>query len=326
MPECPSFAGILVLPRLRVQNANAVSSPLTWGFPSMTAFLGLMWALERKVFPLCGLEFQAVGVVCHAFEPQVTSDGFTHAFRLKRVPVVTKDELRKFEDGSLPSIVEEGRTHLDVSLVFAVTEAALAVSKEELDHKASVAFDAVQAMRVAGGSVLPQQRPRRPRLFALASDEEKRAAQFRALRSSLLPGFALVSRHDLLLAGTAAMQAEMPEATMLDAWLDMSRLNWRAEAPKEDGGEVRWRHSREQGWIVPIPVGYGSLSPLYPAGTAARARDAATPFRFVESLYSLGQWLGPHRLANVRQMLWYAEYNETNGTYLCRNDFTPIAQ
>ena len=34
---------LLVLPRLRVQNANAISSPLTHGFPSVTAFTGLMW-------------------------------------------------------------------------------------------------------------------------------------------------------------------------------------------------------------------------------------------------------------------------------------------
>ena len=48
MSTCPDFTHLLVLPRLRVQNANAISSPLTHGFPSMTAFLGLMWALERK--------------------------------------------------------------------------------------------------------------------------------------------------------------------------------------------------------------------------------------------------------------------------------------
>ena len=36
---------ILVLPHLRIQNANAIGSPLTHGFPSITAFTGLMWAL-----------------------------------------------------------------------------------------------------------------------------------------------------------------------------------------------------------------------------------------------------------------------------------------
>jgi len=33
----PAQRGVLVLRRLRVQNANAISSPLTWGFPAITA-------------------------------------------------------------------------------------------------------------------------------------------------------------------------------------------------------------------------------------------------------------------------------------------------
>ena len=39
---------LLILPRLRVQAANAVSGPLTWGFPSPTAFTGFAHALERR--------------------------------------------------------------------------------------------------------------------------------------------------------------------------------------------------------------------------------------------------------------------------------------
>ena len=38
---------LLLVPHLQVQNANAISSPMTWGFPSITAFVGLMAALER---------------------------------------------------------------------------------------------------------------------------------------------------------------------------------------------------------------------------------------------------------------------------------------
>ena len=44
----PSKA-LLVLPWRRVQNANAISSPMTWGFPSITAFTGLMIALQRRL-------------------------------------------------------------------------------------------------------------------------------------------------------------------------------------------------------------------------------------------------------------------------------------
>ena len=49
IPNPPDFTHLLVVPHVRVQNANAVSSPLTHGFPSITAFLGQMGALERNV-------------------------------------------------------------------------------------------------------------------------------------------------------------------------------------------------------------------------------------------------------------------------------------
>ena len=39
---------LVLLPHLKVQNANAISGPLTWGFPSPTAFAGFVHALERK--------------------------------------------------------------------------------------------------------------------------------------------------------------------------------------------------------------------------------------------------------------------------------------
>jgi CRISPR-associated protein Csy2 len=102
-----------VLPRLKVQNANAVSSPLTHGFPSMTAFLGLSWALERKARQAgLNLHFKAVGVVCHDHQEQTTEGGFVKAFRLTRNPVD--------KNGSTAAIVEEGRIHLQLSLVLAV--------------------------------------------------------------------------------------------------------------------------------------------------------------------------------------------------------------
>ena len=78
MIQCPEFTHLLALPRLRVQNANAISSPLTHGFPAMTAFLGLMWALERKTYAagLQHLEFNAVGVISHGWQELTTPGRF----------------------------------------------------------------------------------------------------------------------------------------------------------------------------------------------------------------------------------------------------------
>ncbi len=64
---------VLVLPRIRVQNANAISSPMTWGFPAITAFTGAMTALERRLGRDAGVALWGVGVICHGFEAQVTT-------------------------------------------------------------------------------------------------------------------------------------------------------------------------------------------------------------------------------------------------------------
>ena len=320
---------LLVLPRLRVQNANAISSPLTWGFPSITAFTGFMYALERKLTAAAGLEFMSVGVICHGFEAQATSGGFTRSFHLTRNPILA--------DGSTAGIVEEGRTHLDVSLVFSVNVLGN-LNEDQRQQLADQVNERVAGMRLAGGSVMPPlqnggRRPLRPQLLLVDSDFTKSRKDFSRLCRRLLPGFALVSRDDLLQTRCAELQAADPAATVLDAWLDLSRQNHRAERieePDPKTGErterVEWTLERPKGWIVPIPVGYAALSPLYDAGTVSRARDNVTPFRFVESVYSMGQWVSPHRLRKAADLLWYVRETPADGDdglYRCCNDFQP---
>ncbi|KAB7624020.1 type I-F CRISPR-associated protein Csy2 [Alkalilimnicola sp. S0819] len=320
----PDIEALLVLPRLRVQNANAISSPMTWGFPSMTAFIGLMHALERKLPEHIDLQFNAVGVICHAFEPQVSRSGYTRAFHLTRNPVG--------KDGKTAAIVEEGRVHLEITLIFAVEGAA---STAEADARAAMAQELaglVATMRIAGGSVVPAQAgrstPQRPELTPLNEDAEGREEQFRGMRRRWLPGFALVSRDDLLQSRLAELRQEDSTVTALDAWLSLTRLEFRPEQATggdASNGEVRWQVRRTPGWTVPIAIGYGALSPLYPPGHVANARDAQTPFRFVESLYSIGEWKSPHRLRTAGDLVWYPHSEASAGLYRCRNDYRPAA-
>lgn len=327
--ELPSVTGVLVIPRLRIQNANAISSPLTWGAPAMAALLGTMHRLERSLGAELGLNFNSVGVICHGHEAQTTESGFTRAFRLSRNPVNA--------DGSSASIVEEGRIHLNLSLVFGVVGAVLGEDEATRQRVAQAVADRLAGMRVAGGSVIPalphgaggpSARQRRPQLLPLGPEGAERTKAFRRWRLRWLPGFALVSRDDLLHSHHARRQVTQPGTSLLDAWLDLSRLNFHARRTLADNpvtGErietVSWQHDRPAGWIVPIPVGYAALSPLYGAGEVAGARDRETPFRFVESVYSLGQWISPHRLDNVQDLLWYGDHDEATGLYRCRNDY-----
>lgn len=321
MSACPRLSHLLVLPHLRVQNANAISGPLTHGFPSMTAFLGLIWALERKARKAgLVLEFNAVGVVSHGHQEQVTEGGFVKAFRLTRNPVG--------KDGSTAAIVEEGRIHLDLSLVLAVHADNWLSESREADL--AIVLELLAGMRVAGGVIVPSAvtpRPRdRPWIADLTGNEDDQRKAFREVCVRLLPGSALVARDDLLDRRWAELQAHAPSASRLDAWLSLSRINWQY-VPDTEAGKGAWQSDRRKGdgWVVPIPVGYGALAPLMPAGSVPGARDGSTPFRFVESLYSVGEWIGPHRLRFPQQLLWYADSRPDEGLYRCRNDYRPAA-
>ncbi|MFP8967658.1 type I-F CRISPR-associated protein Csy2 [Pokkaliibacter sp. CJK22405] len=314
-----SEKGLLIIPRIRVQNANCISSPMTWGFPAITAFTGLMTALERKVNARTGLTLLSVGVVCHDFEAQVTQGGYTRTFCLTRNPVD--------KDGSTAAIVEEGRAHMDITLVFGVGAEGMGGTAQEQAEAAKYCAEELATLRIAGGSVLPALPGtpgfyQQPQLVPLDDDPETRAKAFRALRRRWLPGFALVGRDDLLATRLNELQQHNPEASRLDAWLDLSRLHIRPR-PTEDNtaAKVIWEASRPQGWLVPIPVGFGALAPLCPPGEVANARDMSVPLRFVESLYSVGQWVSPHRLDNHDQFLWHST-DGSDGLYRCVNNQT----
>lgn len=317
MDKCPDVEHLLVIPHLHVQNANAISSPHTHGFPSMTAFLGLMWALERKT-QAAGLDLQfcAVGVVVHQHQELTTEDGFVKSFRLTRNPVG--------KDGKTAAIVEEGRIHLELSLVFAVQSDAWRLRDDPADKKrvANQVGDLIQQMRIAGGSIVPAQAGQACPAPYIETGSDKDGV-FERIKLRLLPGFVLVERQDVLHARHKEMQKDNADASRLDAWLSLSRINYRWQ--EDDKSNGKWQHDREkQGWLVPIPLGYGALSELQAPGEVANARDPSIPFRFVESVYGIGQWLSPHRLHKAKQLLWYANSQPDNGLYRCRNDYRPM--
>ncbi len=323
---------VLVFPHLRVQNANAISSPLTHGFPSITAFTGLMWALERKLAAAgIGLNLLKVGVICHAHDEQVV-DGYVKTFRLTRNPVN--------KDGTTAAIVEEGRIHLDITLIFTVAESnnpATRIADDPTQALAQRAAEILATLRIAGGTVLPSNegplRRTKPWLALLPEDPKAMSDAFKQWRRQWLPGYALVGRDDLLAARLAYLQKIEPDANLLDAWLHAARFNYcPVPVPQQEltpaEGKVRWAdpfRGKGTGWTVPIPVGYASLTEKrYAAGEVANARDSTTPFAFVESIYSLGEWISPHRLSNIEALLWHAHTDPDKGLYRCRSGYVPL--
>ena len=305
--------GLLVLPRIKVQNANAISGPLTWGFPSPTAFTGFAHALERHLRQAGKLKlgFAGVGILSHAFDPQIAQPAGkrTQVFRLTRNPVD--------KDGTSTALVEEGRAHLEVTLVIVVKDELY--GDAETQDLVDAAGHLIQGMRLAGGSILPTRPGKRYDAYwrGLPDNLAGQTEMFHKLRRHLLPGFALVQRADLL---GERLEELGHGATALDALLDLTRLNVEPvciDPAKPE--EVEWQIRRPPGWLVPLPIGYAGISPLYAPGEVANVRDQTTHFRFVESLYSLGQWIGPHRLTELQQLLWHTEADPDAGLYRCIN-------
>ena len=63
---------ILFLPHIKVQSANALSSPFTIGFPAMTSWLGAVHALQRKLndTDFEHVNFKSTAVISHDMELQ----------------------------------------------------------------------------------------------------------------------------------------------------------------------------------------------------------------------------------------------------------------
>ncbi len=309
---------LLLLPHLRVQNANAIAGPLSWGFPAVTAFTGFVHALQRRLqAEELDIELDGVAIVCHHFEAQTSlpAGKRTHVFHLTRNPVNA--------DGSTAAIVEEGRAHLEVSLLIGVNGDCL-YDEAIRQGLAARILQAALSMRLAGGSLLPS--AQRAQLLERTGSDEGDEKQLRMLRRRLLPGFALVGRRDLLVEHTAQLQAADPQADTLDALLDLTRMNIdppQADA-EPDSRAAGWHVRPRGGWLVPIPVGYRALGDVQPAGSVRNARDRDTPFCFVESLYSLGQWLSPHRVRDLSELFWYHRAAPDAGLYLCETtDYLP---
>lgn len=298
---------VLILQRIKIENANAISG-LTYGFPAVTHFLGFVHALSRELSSTQGVEFGGVGIVCHhaQLHTQQTKWG-EHVFALTRNPLTKEGKSAPFN--------EEGKIHLEISLViecpFSISDLDYGTSNNDEDREKFKEWvtSRVTSKRIAGGYVTTM----KSCSFDTVPEEIDERKFLRSQVRKLLPGFILIDRANLLKEYCGAN----PTVPPLDALLDLYTLKSKAGKQKNDEGKCEWHTEPKPlgGWLVPIQVGYKAISSLYPAGEVSNARDKETPFRFVEAVYSLGEWLSPHRITNIKNVFW--RYQNTNNLYIC---------
>lgn len=278
----------LFFDHVKIHNANAISSPLTYGFPAISGFVGAIHALNRKIESTDPIYLDGVLIACHECDVQVyrPNDYSDYTFRLTRNPVA--------KNGDTRAIIEEGRVHLDVSLLIEVKIENFEALYDD-DQKNEFVNQMKQKLyqqRIAGGHVLEIGEAKL--IPSDASDE--------TLANLLLPAFVLVEAQQDLQEITAELQQQDPNATALDALIETAMLH---HHPQEKEHWQTTSVKQGRGWLVPIPLGYQAISPLFAAGKLQEARSNEYQSQFVECIYGLGKWVFPLRLKeNLSQAFW----------------------
>jgi len=272
----------ILIRRLQVRNANSISSPLTYGIPAVTAFMGFSHALQRHFNARSGSNdfcVIGVGIVSHHFEMLDHKDNYTRTLQLTANPLNEKGERSSF--------IEEGRCHMTVSLVLEVD--GFNGSQSDLERLSQLI---VSKMKLAGGDLLIP-----PHVENIEDDRK-------SIRR-LMPGYALLERRDLMIE-------QMQEGDdALQALHRHVQIQHRSEV--DEHGNVTWTTKRHRpGWIVPIATGFHAISPV---ADALGTRDPATPHRFAESVVTLGEFVLASRIESLADVVW--KYQVDGDLYVC---------
>jgi len=309
---------LLILPRIKVESANAISG-LLYGFPAVTHFLGFVHALSRDLekHPNIGVKLGGCGIICHNFQIHVHKNGSARdcRFSLTRNPLTRK--------GKNPSFNEEGRLRMEVSLViecdFTIDDVDFGTDDDKVDRQkfCELIYSLVCRKRLAGGYITAMSPVK---FLEIHEDNETCQRFYSEVIKGLMPGFVLKDRADILKTYTS----DNIQGTPLDVILDVYTFKWKAsledEEKKDGASKVVWELQPKsvKGWIVPIQSGYKAISPLYAEGKVSCARDRNVPFCFVEPIYGLAEWIGFHRIRNIndlKSIVW--RYRFENETYVC---------
>ena len=294
---------LLILPHIKIQNANALSSPFTIGFPAMTAWLGAVHKIERKMNQkqeIFGpVKIEGVGVISHDFYLHT----YKHSHDYNYSIIGTGNPLDK--NGKRPSFIEEAHCYLEVSLIlkfekFEKFNPFEADKKKFLENIKKI----ISVMKIASGDILSFDDP----ILKNFDDvkEERKTLRY------LTPGYTLIERQDLMI------KSMDEESDALDAILSTVSVEFKSE--KDEKNQIRWKSNKKyDGWIIPIATGFHGITNLTTPGKILNQRDPSYPHRFAESVITLGEFRMIHKFEKIKELLWHYDYRPEENLYLCKN-------
>ena len=290
----------LLLKNIEVQNANALSSPYSVGFPAMTAWLGFVHALQRHVQKKEQCKFNSAAIVCHKLSMQTFADKGVNRLSMSKNPPSTRIDKKLVASGKADNkpFIPEATCHLNVSLLIEHDT----VQKNEIDALCESVKAILLTMRIAGGDILTSG------AVENRTVDEDDEGEVRKLTRQLMPGYFIKERRDLMLD---AMREGEDGIDALLNYLVMSD-----ECEQDDNDKIIWK-KKAPGWLVPIAIGFHSITAL---GKVEGQRDNETPHRFAEAVVTLGEFVMPYRAQTLDEMLWHYRVDLENNLYLCQQN------
>ncbi len=295
----------ILLERIKVEDANCIAG-FTYGFPAITHFLGFTHALSRKFKDKFNITLPGCAVFCHDYQLH-TKDQFEPRFvQSKNPPVILQGHKEKAHKP--PPIIEEGKMDMTVSLLLQCDGMMSGQDHIQQQYKENF-LQWVYSSRLAGGTI--------HRLHEISFFNDN--VNLNKIKRKLLPSFVLFDATTQLQKYVTDSQSSNPTNELFNLWTDFFACKKIAKHNDDNPEQVEWIQKPKpnaRGWFVPLMIGYKGISPLYDPLELEHNRDIRYPFRFVESVYSIGEWRGMHRLQNLDDIIW--RYHIEDEWYLCR--------
>ena len=288
----------ILVSNLKIEGANAASSNITIGFPAITAWMGMVHAWERKLWQMVpGIipsAFEAVGVSCRKFNLQTYKDKMSW---IATIPNRRKPMEYRNSKYAHAAIIDEPKADMTVDLILSLK------AYENQDYEGIIENlpDVIAQSRAVGGYIVST-----PDILIIDVEDDKDLEEMnRRFIAKMMPGFALISRSDLL-----------EEDSSLDRMLDILSVQT-SQITDENGNTYMTPPIRNtSGWIVPIVTGFRRLSE--PTKPIKNERAIRFKHCFVEPAITLGEFKMVNQIKDIRNILWY--YSHTDFKYHCLNE------
>ncbi|CCG19559.1 CRISPR associated Cys2 family protein [Taylorella asinigenitalis 14/45] len=286
----------LIIPRVRVINANAMSAPFIIGLPSITSFMGFTHKLQLDIHEEINrdIRFLRTGISIHSFNLRAYKEGSRNLLSITRNP------LKK--DGTSPSFVEEAKCNFEVSIVIEVSGINC---EENITDIISYLNSSLMKYKISSGDLLSFSNP------LSDSINVENISEVKGFLKKLMIGYVLTERKDLI----KNRINEEKCTNSLDAMLDFLKINIKDENGNKEFFKI------ESGWFVPISVGYHGITPLISNKEGSsldnNQRDPRFKHVFCESLITLGEFKLPTTLNNIDDFLWKYAYESEKNYFYC---------